>query len=702
MPVLKYISRLWRKATMSLLVLCCTMCGMAQLNTDRITAIGRNALYFEDYVLSIQYFNQVIKLKPYLSEPYLFRAIAKIQLGDYTGALADCNQAIELSPFQPGAFYTRGFAERQLGHLEQAEKDFSQALFYSPENKTYMLLRADTRSELGQFEMAIDDIDFLLRRDPQSASLHFEKGIICLNSKDTLCALHELTQTVEYDSQNASNWSALGLVHLMTDQQEEALLDLNKAIRLGSKWAGDYINRGIIFYRKHNYRGALADYDEAIRLSPNDPQCYYNRGVLRHELGDYNNALTDFDHAIDLNPSNVEMYYQRAVTRMQLRQWQSALQDLDTLIATYPYFLPSYYLAAQAKTALGDGKTAYRYRQTAYEIEQKKDSIHNAGQLNTDVQLAQSLPQKRDRKKEFSSRAAQNQSESNEDDKYASSTRGSIQKRHVDVVNEPNFTLSYYAQEQALRSSQPFHYAVEDINRRNLLPSPLHLTQQEMPLDATMISQHFEQISRLSDRIERRENEIDIRGDRDERGRRYSANAEWYFARAIEFALVQDYISAIDDCTKALSAIEKKAVGTSGNTNEPLQQWEAIITFCRANWRYRLIEYQRAASETANETTTMDWDIMLRDYDHVTQLLPDFGYAYYNKANMLCIQKNFQAAVTCYTQAIQADPDMAEAWFNRGLTRIFIDDNENGIADLSKAGELGIYQAYNLIGRLKN
>ena len=48
----------------------------AQLNTDRITAIGRNALYFDDYVLSIQYFNQVIKLKPYLAEPYLLRAVA--------------------------------------------------------------------------------------------------------------------------------------------------------------------------------------------------------------------------------------------------------------------------------------------------------------------------------------------------------------------------------------------------------------------------------------------------------------------------------------------------------------------------------------------------------------------------------------------------------------------------------------------------
>ena len=34
----------------------------AQINTDRVLAIGRNALYFEDYVLSIQYFNEVIAL----------------------------------------------------------------------------------------------------------------------------------------------------------------------------------------------------------------------------------------------------------------------------------------------------------------------------------------------------------------------------------------------------------------------------------------------------------------------------------------------------------------------------------------------------------------------------------------------------------------------------------------------------------------
>lgn len=57
-----------------------------QINTDRVMTIGRNALYFEDYVLSIQYFNQVINAKPYLAEPYFYRGLAKMNLDDYQGA----------------------------------------------------------------------------------------------------------------------------------------------------------------------------------------------------------------------------------------------------------------------------------------------------------------------------------------------------------------------------------------------------------------------------------------------------------------------------------------------------------------------------------------------------------------------------------------------------------------------------------------
>ena len=71
--------------------------------------VGSNALYFSDYVLAIQYFNQIIKAKPYLEEPYLYRAFAKIMLEDYYGALSDINTVISKNEFIPRAYYARGY-----------------------------------------------------------------------------------------------------------------------------------------------------------------------------------------------------------------------------------------------------------------------------------------------------------------------------------------------------------------------------------------------------------------------------------------------------------------------------------------------------------------------------------------------------------------------------------------------------------------
>ena len=632
----------------------------AQLNTDRITAIGRNALYFEDYVLSIQYFNQVIRLKPYLAEPYFYRAIAKIQLEDYQGALRDCNAAIERNPFSPGIYYARGYIYRQLNELEKAEADYTEALRFSPENRTYMLLRADTRAAMKQYDLALEDIEQMLKREPQSASVWSEKGHICILKKDTLTALEAFEQAVKYDKSNPAVWSALGVTNLMLEHEDEAYVQLTQAINLGSKWAGDYINRGIIHYHRHNYRGALSDYDQAVKNAPREADCYYNRGIMRQEVGDYNRALEDFNTALSLAPERTEMRYQRGLVQMQLKQWTAVVTDMDALIERYPYFLPAYYLAAQAKTQQGDTKAAYRYRQQAYELEQRKDEIQaqQAAQPHTDMLIAEAQPQSKDHRKQFSTSAAQSQTEiPDEEQKYDSQTRGTVQKRYQDVVNEPNILLSYYSQDLSLRSTNYYHPLVDDLNKREVLPATLKFTNQELALTAEMVDYHFAQITHLTERMDE------------------YPTAELYFARAMEFAIIKDYASAIDDCTKALTITDNRS---------PLT---VILTFCRANWRYRLAE--------------VDYELMLRDYDYVLRLQPDFVFALYNKANILCAQHEYNDAIKYYTQAIQGDADFAEAYFNRGLTYIYIGENEKGLSDLSKAGELGIYQAYNMITRFK-
>ena len=92
--------------------------------------IARNALYFEDYVLSIQYFNQVINAKPYLYEPYFYRGLAKINLDDYQGAENDCDAAIQRNPFVVGAYQVRGLARIRQHKYEGAIEDYKAALNY--------------------------------------------------------------------------------------------------------------------------------------------------------------------------------------------------------------------------------------------------------------------------------------------------------------------------------------------------------------------------------------------------------------------------------------------------------------------------------------------------------------------------------------------------------------------------------------------
>ncbi len=59
-------------------------------------------------------------------------------------------------------------------------------------------------------------------------------------------------------------------------------------------------------------------------------------------------------------------------------------------------------------------------------------------------------------------------------------------------------------------------------------------------------------------------------------------------------------------------------------------------------------------------------------------------------------------AIDAYTRAIMLYADYAEAYYNRGIAYLLSGDYASGIPDLSRAGELGLYKAYNLIKRYRN
>lgn len=648
-----------------------------QINTERVMTIARNALYFEDYVLSIQYFNQVINAKPYLSEPYFYRGLAKLNLDDYQGAEEDCTEAIQRNPFMISAYQVRGLVRIRLKNYSGAVADYKKALEYDPENICIWHNLAMCEIQQEDYAQAEEALKSLLTISPKYTTAYLMQGEVALKQQDTVKAMRNFDRAIELDKYDADAWSLRAMLKLQQSEYKEAEEDLDKAIHLASKNAGNYINRALARFHQNNLRGAMSDYDKALDVDPHNLIGYYNRGLLRGQVGDDNRAIEDFDKVIAMEPDNMMALFNRGLLRSQTGDYKGAIRDFSAVIEEYPNFLTGYHYRAQARRKIGDNKgaDADEYKLLKAEIDSRNGG---ASAQNT----ASNRTEEKEKTRKQSNKNMDNYGKivvadnSEAEQKYKNEYRGKVQDRNVAIELEPMFALTYYEKKNEMKRSVHYYKYIDDLNREHILPENLLITNQESALSEMQVKNHFAS-------IDERSSEIVTQPE----------NAKIRFARALDFYLVQDFSSAMDDLTQAI---------LFDNSFFPAY-------FMRSLVRYKELEYQKAQAEmdqfgggTVNPQTeikAIDYDIVKRDLDKVIELAPDFAYAYYNRGNILSMLKDYRSAIADYNKAIELDANLAEAYYNRGLTHIFLGNNRQGISDLSKAGELGIVSAYNVIKR---
>ena len=76
---------------------------------------------------------------------------------------------------------------------------------------------------------------------------------------------------------------------------------------------------------------------------------------------------------------------------------------------------------------------------------------------------------------------------------------------------------------------------------------------------------------------------------------------------------------------------------------------------------------------------------------------PDFPFSRFNRAYVKSLSGELRSAMEDYSHCLELSPTLAEAYYNSGLLEIFMDSTSEGCRDLSRAGELGIKAAYNVI-----
>lgn len=658
-----------------ILFFCLASICQAQINTNRVLAIGRNALYFEDYVLSIQYFNQVIRVKPHLPEPYFYRAVAKISLEDYKGAEEDCSLALERNPFLSEAYRCRGIARVYLGKTAEAQADFDKGLEFSPDSRALLLCKGYASMQGEDYTQAVKDFSVTIEKFPHFKEAYLNRGYAYLQNEDTAMALKDFEKVLEIDKFSADGLAARGYVYYAMNEYTKSLADFDEAIRIEPYRTGFYINRGLVRYQLNNLRGAMDDYDHVIQLDPYNTNAYYNRGILRTEVGDKNRAIEDFDRVIEMEPDNDFAIYNRALLQSDLGELNKAIADYNTIIKKHPDFFPAYYGRGEAKFKKFDKAGAEKDYNTAMLLRQrkitKKDIVKADSTSSTRKKSDKNLGN-------HNKLVVADKEEQMRRLSYKNESRGRVQNVNFHIEPEPNFLLTYYPQKKSnvLRSTY-YDKNLETFNQSGKLEKKFSISNSEV--DNKRLDVAFQEIDKLTAKLSK------------------IVAPELYLQRAIQFEVISDYDSAIEDLTKGLELAQES------------DRW--IYYFVRANFRMKKLEYEYSLKDDIakkESLTTFDYyenkltyEMIQKDYEEVCKQYQKFPFAWFNRGNLLSSMKDYRNAIANYTNAISLEVDFAEAYFNRGLCYLMIGENDKGVADLSKAGELGIYVAYNVIKRYR-
>lgn len=627
-----------------LLVAVAPMRGYAQWNVGQLLRIGTDAIYYDDKARAIEHFNRIIRLKPRLHEPYFFRGYAKLGLDDINGALEDFTRAIDINPNYLLAYVYRGMAYYQAGRYEESLEDYRVAAELAPSESMIYAYRGLTYRALGSDELAEKDYSKSIRLNADQEFAYLNRAVIREKRGDDKGAMEDCNSVLRRNIFSSDAYSLRGYINKKLGNYHDAMEDYNRGIKADPENMQLRMNRAFLHYEQKHYYDALAEYDEMLSVDSNYVYALYNRALLRLELGATNNAIEDFSRVLEMNPENILVYFNRGLAHQSIKAYSEAYNDFSNCIALYPDFAKAY----NARAAL------------LYDMNRDEEAMADLYAANEII------------------------------DRYHQMKQG-VAGAFVDTTQNFTRLLDLNDRSSAMRdlvsgkAMEMISVArLKGLYRITVLPVDSVNTTNTDKYDAVVASYNATHNNETCITIASKPLVQGVRMLNPDR------------ADELLYAGV-----ALLDSEKFMEAIALfEQVGKDS-------EWYAAAQFSLANARALMYMYIERLSEAnivlgKQKERKIDFSNEIAIYDECLRLNPSFLYAKYNKAVLMAESGEVIKAVELFDQVLSVKPDFADAYFNRGILNLYLGEKRKAIQDLSRAGELGINDAYNIIKRYGN
>ncbi|MCM1150568.1 MAG: tetratricopeptide repeat protein [Alistipes sp.] len=645
------------------MALLCGTNARAQYNREYFFWMGQRCMMDNNYQEAIRTLNTLLRFDEDAYEGYFLRGIAKYNLDDLIGAEADFTTAIRKNPVYTQAYTYRAVTRSRLGNYDDALQDFREAIDLRPDLPGPYYSRGVTRLLNQQFEEAIADFDRFIRQENKVADAFICRGLSYLHLKDTLRAYENFDTAIRTNRENPSGYNHRGGLYMYQKRYAEAEADFDKAIGCDSTYLLSYFNRALVYSSTNRPTQALDDFDRVIALDTLNSLAYFNRAMLRTQVGDYNRALDDYDRVAVYSPNNVLVYYNRAGVHAQLGEIEKAIEDYSSAIRLYPDFANAYIYRGRLRELLHDARGARADRNTA----QRKIAEYRSRLSDSTYSIYADTTQRFDRLLSFETKLA-----GAGFDKIAGHSNSREEMRLLPLFK---FTLM---QPDTMPRVERYHLQrIEDFKRRIGNPY-LVLSCRVSDLAPDTLMQHDR---RYAQELKRNDPSWEV-----------------YFERGVTQSLIKQYTNSVNTYS---SAVELNPTNPFLYLNRSTTRAEMIDFISSIDNSYQRITIDSDPANRLNNNSkrTYSYDEAIADLNKAIRLCPDFAHAYYNRANLRALSGNLPEAFEDYTKAIELDPWLAEAYYNRGIVQLFMKDTRKGCLDLSKAGELGIEEAYEVLKR---
>lgn len=636
----------------------------AQFNVEHYLVEGHRDLMKSNYTSAIHRLNTIIQIKPDLLEAYYFRGFAKYSLGDYTGAFIDFNKVVELNPYFSEGYRFRGITKTAMQDHQDAMEDFNKAISLDLTDPNNYISRGFAYMLVKEYNKALDDFNTAIKQKNDIAHAYLNRGYVKLNLKDNDGAVADFSKAISMNPYEPEGYARRALAFAELEKYTEALADLDQAIKIDQYNTLFYFNRALIKYKAKNIEGTMADYNKVLELDPENGLTYFNRAILKSEIGLNADAIKDYSKAIELSPKNILPFFNRGGVKYELGDYYGAIEDWSQAIEIFPDFAKAYQARSSARYMIGDYLGAKKDK----DIARKKIEEYQSSP-NSDSTMAQFVDTNYNFKKVI---------EFDTDFYRASIDDGQIQNQKIVIDLKPVLLIT--SKHDSLKRENFTFYlqSLEDINLKNQQKITFVVASEltKLNVDSIRILMNYTEQEKI----------------------KTGNNAYLLFYQGLLNSMVHNYNQSIKAYSNAI-LIDPKF---------------ELAYFNRANTRYLMIDYLNSLDDYSQVVTidgqttakggdkknidqVYDYTDVVNDLDQAIALNPQFSFAYYNRGNVKCMQRNFTGAIDDYTKSIQVGPAMPQAYYNRGLTLLYLQDNEKGCHDLSKAGELGIEDAYVVI-----